>query len=59
MAACARPVLHEYLLLPGFRELWRHEARERVGTAARREGHDDAYRLRGKGLGGGDERKKQ
>src|SRR6266571_2791022 len=55
MAARAGLVLDEHLLLPNFGELRRHEARERVGAAAGRKGHDDAHRLRGEGLRGGGE----
>jgi hypothetical protein len=45
VAARARPVVHDELLLERFAERLRKDARIEVGPAARRRGHDEAHRL--------------
>ena len=49
-AACAGAVLHHDRLAPRLVQLLSDHAREDVGAAAGRKGHDDAYRAAGIGL---------
>src|SRR6266850_1659336 len=56
MAARTGSVLDHDRLGPDPRELRLHDARERIGAAARRERHDDVYRLRRKFLAKGSSR---